>query len=71
MLELGSGSGIVGMICALAGAQRTVLTDDTSVAILEGLRWNVERNAVSRQQVSSFGADRECICRSAQMGWFR
>ena len=71
MLELGSGTGLVGMICALAGAQRTVLTDHPSVAIVEGLRWNVERNVISRWQVSSFESDRECVCRSAQMGWIR
>lgn len=48
MLELGSGTGLVGMICALAGAARTVLTDYPSVEILGNIRENVEVNVFSR-----------------------
>ena len=52
VLELGSGTGLVGMICALAGAESTVLTDYPSVEILENIRDNVEVNVLSRQQAS-------------------
>lgn len=44
VLELGAGAGCAGIICALAGARRTVLTDYPADAILEALRGNVERN---------------------------
>lgn len=53
VLELGSGTGLVGMICALAGAKKTVLTDYPSPEVLENLRRNVETNVISRQQASS------------------
>ncbi|CAF9931191.1 hypothetical protein IMSHALPRED_008556 [Imshaugia aleurites] len=52
VLELGSGTGLVGVICALAGAERTVLTDFPASDILENIRGNVERNVMSRQQRS-------------------
>lgn len=52
VLELGSGTGLVGMVCALAGAERTVLTDYPSPEILENIRKNVEINLASRQRSS-------------------
>lgn len=53
VLELGSGTGLVGIVCALAGAETTVLTDYPSVEILENIRQNVEKNVSSRQQALS------------------
>ncbi len=53
MLELGSGTGLVGITCALAGADRTVLTDYPSLPILENIRKNVETNVISRRQAPS------------------
>ena len=55
VLELGSGTGLVGIICALAGAERTVLTDYPSPEILENIRRNVEITVASRQRRSSLG----------------
>ncbi|KAK3174761.1 hypothetical protein OEA41_002007 [Lepraria neglecta] len=48
-LELGAGSGLVGIICALAGAQKTVLTDFPDARILENIQFNVEANVTSRR----------------------
>ena len=53
VLELGSGTGLVGITCALAGAERAVLTDYPSSEILENIRRNVETNAISRRQAPS------------------
>lgn len=52
VLELGSGTGLVGIICALAGAESTVLTDYPSPEILENIRKNVETNVAFRQRTS-------------------
>lgn len=52
VLELGSGTGLVGIISALAGAKKTVLTDHPCPEILENIRKNVEMNVVSRRQRS-------------------
>lgn len=52
VLELGSGTGLVGIISALASAKRTVLTDYPCPEILENILKNVEMNVVSRQQRS-------------------
>lgn len=52
VLELGSGTGLVGITCAVAGAERTVLTDYPSSEILENIRQNVEINVFSRPQAS-------------------
>lgn len=53
MLELGAGTGLVGITCAVAGAERTVLTDYPSLHILDNIRQNVETNVFSREQASS------------------
>ena len=54
VLALRSRTGLVGIICALAGAEETVLTDYPSVEILENIRTNVEMNVLSRQPKSSW-----------------
>lgn len=53
VLELGSGTGLVGIMCALADAKRAVLTDYPSSEVFENIRRNIETNMVSRQQASS------------------
>ena len=53
VLELGSGTGLVGITCALAGAERTVLTDYPSPTVLENIRKNVDTNVTSPPQASS------------------
>lgn len=53
VLELGSGTGLVGIICGLAGAERTVLTDYPASEILKNIRGNVATNIISRRQGSS------------------
>ena len=52
VLELGSGTGLVGMVCALAGADRATLTDYPSTNILKNIRHNIETNAIAREQSS-------------------
>ena len=53
VLELGSGTGLVGITCALAGAERTVLTDYPSPTVLANIRNNVDANVTSPPPASS------------------
>ena len=46
VLELGSGTGVTGLLCAKAGAKMTILTD-YHPAVLENAKENVVRNRLS------------------------
>ena len=69
VLELGSGTGLVGIICALAGAEETVLTDYPSVEILEYIRTNVD-SALSPAKII-IEAREQCVCQSTRVGRHR
>ncbi|KAH8815611.1 hypothetical protein F5884DRAFT_772921 [Xylogone sp. PMI_703] len=50
VLELGAGTGLAGIIAALMGARRVVISDYPAPEVLENLRANVSRNVDSRKQ---------------------
>ncbi len=41
MLELGAGSGLPSLVCAIHGASRVVVTDYPDADLIENLRYNV------------------------------
>ncbi|KAG8942767.1 nicotinamide n-methyltransferase [Tulasnella sp. 419] len=47
VLELGAGGGLPGLVCALNGAQRVLLTDYPDHSLIENLKYNVEVNLPS------------------------
>lgn len=44
VLELGAGGGLPGLVTALNGSRKTVLTDYPDQSLLDNLKFNVERN---------------------------
>jgi nicotinamide N-methyltransferase len=50
VLELGGGTGLVGITCPLAGAEKMVVADFPYEQILDNIQQNVDRNIFARWQ---------------------
>ena len=53
VLELGAGTGLAGLVAALKGATRTIITDYPATEVLENLRKNVAANIQTRRADAS------------------
>lgn len=70
VLELGAGTGLAGLACALCGARGVALSDGGRAFphVLDNLRRVVELNAARRLAA---GAEAMCPVRVADVGWGR
>ena len=53
VLELGAGTGLAGLLAALKGARRVVITDYPAAEVLENLRKNVAKNIDTRRRIDT------------------
>jgi len=53
VLELGAGTGLAGLVAALKGATRTIITDYPATEVLDNLRQNVAANIQTRRADAS------------------
>lgn len=51
ILELGAGAGLPGIVAALDGAQRVVITDYPDQSLVDNITWNVDCNVPNRDHV--------------------
>jgi len=55
VLELGAGTGLVGIVAVLKGAKEVIISDYPAPEVLGNIRDNVERNVLSRTDKSGLG----------------